>query len=272
MPTGISRLDDITNGLQRGIVTVVAARPGMGKSALALGVADAASAAGHGVHVFSLEDTGSVYADRTLARCSRAPVEDIRTARLKRGDMPRVVASAAELAGRSDWLFEDVSDISAEALVRSVRRERARNETALVIVDYLTLLHRPRRFEAMHDAVTQNIETLARAAKHDNMAYLVLSQLSRGVDRRADKRPIAADLRESGSIEERAKCILAMYRGSVYGEPCAGIDYDPDDPNDQRPTREEWEKRADILILKNSNGRTGNVRCRWDGPCTRIHE
>lgn len=270
--TGIDKLDTILGGLQPEIVTVVAGRPGMGKSALAQGIADAATAAGHGVHVFSLEDAQSAYADRALARVGRIPTEHIRTARLTRGDMPRVMGAATELTRRKRWLYEDVSDISAEELVRAVRRERERNGTELVIVDYLTLLRRPRRYTSIHDAITQSIEVLARAAKHDKMAYLVVSQLNRSVESRNDRRPMAADLRESGSIEERAKCIMALYRGALYGEPRDGVDYHSGDPDDLRPTQEDWERRLDILILKNSHGRTGTVRCQWDGPCTRIHE
>ena len=270
--TGIDKLDDILGGLQRDIVTILAGRPAMGKSALALGIADAATAAGHGVHVFSLEDAEAAYTDRSLARAARVPTEDIRTARIKRHDIARIMGAATDLTRRHRWLYEDVSDISAEELVRAVRRERERNRTELVIVDYLTLLRRPRRYANVHDAITQNLEVLARAAKHDEMAYLVLSQLNRSLESRHDRRPMLADLRESGSIEERAKCIVGLYRGSVYGEPRDGVDFHSDDPGDPRPTQEAWERRVDIMILKNSHGRTGTVRCGWDGPCTRVYE
>jgi len=268
--TGLDRLDTLLGGLQRGIVTILAGRPAMGKSAAALGIADAATAAGHGVHVFSLEDARSAYADRALARTARVPTDRIRTCTLARGDMPRITASAATLCKRERWLYEDASALTADELVLAVRRERVSNRTELVIVDYLQLLSRPRRYESVHDAIAQNLDVLARAAKHDDMAYLVLSQLSRQVERRDDKRPTLADLRDSGSLEERAKCVLAMYRGAYYGPPKAGVDYDDSDPDDGRPSDVEWERRVDILVLKNSHGRTGFVRCRWDGPCTRV--
>lgn len=271
VPTGLDSLDNLLSGIQPGIVTVLAGRPAMGKSALALGIADSATAHGFGVHVFSLEDARSAYADRSLARTARVPSERIRTCNLKRGDMSRLAQAATRLVKRERWLYEDVSDISPDALVRAVRRERAENQTQLVVVDYLQLLRRPSRCFSVHDATTQNLEILARAAKHDGIAYLVLSQLSRSVEKREDKRPMLSDLRESGSIEERAKCILAMYRGAYYGPPKEGIDYDDGDPHEQRPNDREWERRADILVLKNSHGRTGYVRCEWDGPCTRIY-
>ena len=271
VPTGIDALDNLLGGLQRGIVTMLAGRPAMGKSALALGCADAASAQGCGVHVFSLEDPRAAYADRAMSRVSRVPAEAIRACKLSRSDMAQLGHHTADLVQRQGWLYDDVSDLGAEQLVRAVRRERRDNDTQLVILDYLQLLRRPRRFESIHDAITQNLETLARAAKHDNIAYLVLSQLSRKVEQRTDKRPMMSDLRESGSIEERAKCILGMYRGAYYGAPREDIDYDTDDPDNRKPTDEEWERRVDVLVLKNSNGRTGYIRRKWDGPTTRVY-
>ncbi len=266
--TGIDPLDEIIGGIQPGLVTILAGRPAMGKSALALGCTAAATARGHGVHVFSLEDPRSAYADRTLAQAAAVPAEKVRACRLTRDDFSRLTIKAADLMSRKRWLYEDVSDLSAEELVRAVRRNRTRNRTELVVLAYLQLLRRPRRYESIHDAITQNLEVLARAAKHDGIAYLVLSQLSRKVEGRNDKRPALADLRESGSIEERAKCVLGMYRGSYYGDkPKAEIDYEPDE---RAPTAEEWERQIDILVLKNSNGRTGYVRRRWDGPTTRV--
>ena len=271
VPTGLEKLDKLLSGIQPGIVTMLAGRPAMGKSALALGIADVASQLGYGVHVFSLEDARASYTDRALARGARVPTERIRTARLRRDDMLPMNRRASELCKRSHWLYEDISDISADEIVRAVRRARVRNKTRLVIVDYLQIVRRPRRYENKNDVLEQNINTLARAARHDNIAYLVLSQLSREVERRDDKRPRMSDLRDSGTLEERTKCVLAVYRGHVYGEPREGIDYDENDPKRQRPTQEEWERRMDILILKNSHGPTGTVGCQWDGPCTRVY-
>ena len=270
VPTGLEPLDNLLSGIQPGIVTLLAGRPAMGKSALAQAIADAASELGHGVHVFSLEDARSAYADRVMARGARVPTERIRTGRLQRQDMEPMTLRAAALCKRHNWLYDDVSSISADEIVRAVRRERVANDTRLVVVDYLQIVRRPRRYENKNDAIEQNISILAEAARHDGIAYLVLSQLSREVERREDKRPRLSDLRDSGTLEERAKCVLAVYRGSVYGDPAAGIDY-ADTTDDQRPTDLEWRERMDVLVLKNSHGATGYVRCRWDGPCTRVH-
>ncbi len=107
-----------------------------------------------------------------------------------------------------------------------------------------------------HEALTEIITTLADAAKLDNMAYVVMSQLNREVETRNDKRPVSSDLRESGSLEERAKCIVALYRGHTYTE-------QPDKFASQSSI--EWRRRIELLVLKNSNGRTGRVDATWSG-------
>lgn len=272
VPTGLPSLDRAIAGVQPGIVTIVAARPGMGKSAFAMQVADAASANGHGVHVFSLEDTRAAYADRSLSTGARVPTTRIRTARLERGDMLAINRRAADLCGRKKWRYQDVGGMSAEAVVRDVRRIRKDNDTRLVIIDYIQLLDKPRRYQNENYAMDHIIKVLAAAAKADNLAYLVLCQLNRDCEKREDKRPRASDLRDSGSLEQVAKCVLGLYRGSVYGPPRSGIDYNDDDPNDRRPSDEEWEQRLEIVICKQNHGPPGTVVCRWDGPCTRIYE
>jgi replicative DNA helicase len=111
--------------------------------------------------------------------------------------------------------------------VRSVRRHRRANATNVVIVDYVQLVQRPHPRMSAHEALSEIVTTLADAAKQDRMAYVVMSQLNRGLEQRNDKRPQLSDLRESGSLEERAKCVIGLYRGSYYGAPTKGIDYDP---------------------------------------------
>jgi replicative DNA helicase len=250
--TGIDRLDATIGGLQLGIVTIGCGRPGSGKSAAGLAVTDAATLAGDGVHVFSLEDPRRSYVDRGLSRQSRVPAERLRNGDVRRGDQTPLVLAANELYRRKGWLVDDRSGISAEEVVRSVRRRRRENGTRVVIVDYLQLLRRPRDSYSVHDAISQNVHTLADAAKADDMAYLVFSQLNRELEKREDKRPRLSDLRESGTIEERAKCVLGFHRPRMY-----------DDAAD--------EHLIEIHVLKNSNGESGIwVEARWDGPTTRI--
>lgn len=267
-PTGVEKLDEKIGGWQPGIVSLVAARPAMGKSSLAMSTADASSKAGVGAHVFSLEDTRAAYTDRALSRESGISSEDIRGCKHTNGSIADLGDAMGKLWRRKGWLVDDRSGLTADEIVRAVRRHARENGTKVVIVDYIQLLKWPAGAKGAHDAITANITTLADAAKRDGMAYVVLSQLNRQVEQRADKRPMLADLRESGSLEERAKCVVALYRGSYYdGGPVEGVDY----PHGERcPSDEEYKAQALCIVLKNSNGRTGEVLANWHGPTTRI--
>ncbi len=267
-PTGVQALDTFTGGVQPGIVTIVAARPGMGKSSFGLSIADASSKS-VGVHLFSLEDTEEAYADRTLSRGSSVPAEDLRAANLKQGQLSEIAKAMAGLRGRR-WLVDSRSGITADEIVRSVRRHRRGNDTKVVIVDYVQLVKRPPRISP-HEALTEIVTVLADAAKQDRMAYVVMSQLNREIEKRTDKRPQLADLRESGSLEERSKCVIGMYRGHYYGtKPQKGVDYDDNwkDGHTHPPEGPEFAAHMQLCVLKNSNGRTGVVWATWSGPTT----
>src|SRR5690606_13895860 len=235
-PTGIAELDAKIGGWQPGIVSIIAARPGTGKSSLGLATADACSAAGFGVHVFSLEDGEAPYADRSMSRISRVPAESIRRLRLDRGQFRDLQDAMRKLGRRKGWLFDDRSGITADEIVRSVRRHKRDNNTKVVIVDYIQLVRKPHPRMSAHEALSENITTLADAAKQDRIAYVVMSQLNRSLEQREDKRPMQSDLRESGSLEERSKCIIGIYRGSVYGDPQPGIDYECECSNPKQHT------------------------------------
>jgi replicative DNA helicase len=268
LPTGVEGLDRLLGGWPRGIVSIVAARPGHGKSSLGLATTAASSSLGYGVHVFSLEDTRDAYADRTIAREANVSAERLRTTEFERADMPKLGPAIARLNQRRGWLIDDRSGISAEEIVRSVRRHRRDTGTQVVVVDYLQLLKWPKDARNQHDAIRMNLNVLADAAKADKLAYVVMSQLNRELERRADKRPMLSDLRESGSIEERSKCVVGLYRGACYG-----ADPDPEVDRDQDgyvPSQEAFAKQVQLLVLKNSNGRTGRVFASWDGPTTTI--
>ncbi len=265
-PTGVRGLDDLIGGWQSRIVTVVAARPAMGKSSLGLATADACTEAGFGVHLFSLEDTEDAYADRTMSRLSGVPAEAMRNATISRIQMHDITNATGSLKARR-WLVDGRSGISADEIVRSVRKHRKANGTRVVIVDYVQLVKRPPRVSP-HEALTEIVTTLADAAKHDDIAYVVMSQLNRGVESRNDKRPMMSDLRESGSLEERAKCVVAIYRGAYYGpKPQPNIDYAEGTPP---PSDFDFQRMALLLVLKNNNGATGHVPATFHGPTTRM--
>jgi len=274
-PTGVEKLDEKIGGWQPGIVSIIAARPAMGKSSLGLATADACSSRNTGVHLFSLEDTESAYADRAMARQSKVSAEKIRTCDLQRGEFQDLQDAMRNLARRQGWLFDGRSGITADEVVRSVRRRKRDNKTKVVIVDYIQLVRKPHPRMSSHEALGEIITTFADAAKQDGLAYVVMSQLNRDIEKRDDRRPLLSDLRESGSLEERSKCVVGVYRGSAYDlPPKQGVDYDCNckktDFCEHAPSDEEFAKQVQLIILKNSNGRTGKITAQWHGPTTRV--
>ena len=238
-------------GLQPGVVTLVAGRPGMGKSALARRITDANSEAGIGVHVFSLEDTRAAYMDRVIGEHASIAADRLRSGQITRRDEMRSVRDAAgRLVKRTHWHVDDRSGIGAREIVRSVRRARRENDTQVVVVDYIQLLTK-RPGMKTHEAIGENMNLLADAAKQDGMAYVVVSQLNRECEKRDKKQPRLSDLKECGTLEERSKAVVAVYRPWAY---------------DETQDRDLMQ----LIVLKNTNGGTGYCDVRWDGPLTRI--
>lgn len=256
--TGIPQLDAVLGGLQRGVVTVMAGRPGMGKSAAALSVTRHAANAGVGVHVFSLEDTRDAYLDRVISGASGVAATDIRTLDLDAARLGRMNwALAGAFERELPWLVEDRTGITADEVVRSVRRRLRDNGTQLVVVDYVQLLKPPRGTRAGEEAVTHSMNVLADAAKQDGICYLVLAQLNRDCEKRDNKRPQLSDLKQAGTIEERAKCVAFLYRPAMYSE---------------RDERGEaiGEDVIEVIVAKNNQGRTGTAFAQWDGATARV--
>jgi len=284
LPTGVRGLDQRIGGWQFSVVNMIAARPAMGKSSLALASADACTAAGYGAHVFSLEDSWQTYVDRCIARGSGVPASAIRRGDLeakREGESPMGAVSHAvmRLMARSNWHVDDRKDLSASEIIRAVRKHKPRIGTRLVVVDYVQLVRRNHRLDENH-ALDEIITAFAAAVEPDEV-WLVLSQLNRKLEERVDKRPTMPDLRGSGALEERPKVIVGLYRGSEYGgEPRREIDYvcprDCTTPANastcfvHKPTTEDWERQAQVLVLKHSNGDKGRVWATWNGPTTEI--
>lgn len=247
----IEPLDRKLGGLQRGIITVAAGRPGMGKSAFAMSVVDGANKS-VGCHVFSLEDTREAYSDRLLARASGISAEKLRICDMTPQEMYEVQAAGSEIARRTGWLVDDSSGLTAEEIVRKVRRNRKQNGTELVVVDYIQLISYSHGIRDKHLALDHAMLTFANAAKSDRMSYLVLSQLNRDCEKRENKRPILADLKASGGIEEQAKTVIFLYRPA---------EYETNAPEDQ----------IELIVRKNNHGTTGVAIAGWDGPTTRVY-
>ena len=270
----IVALDEKLGGYQPGIVTIVAGRPGMGKSSVFLAGADAATAAGYGVHIFAFEDSEESLADRAMAGLSGVAAEAIRSMSINRGEMRQIGDALNVLKARRRWLIEDRPSPYVDDIVRAARREQAANGTKLAIVDYVQLLRGPRgrkyrvadREQELSDIGTE----LMLAAREDGIAYLLGSQLNRDCERRDDKRPVVSDMRGSGTLEERAKCVVMVYRGCVYGPAVEGVDERRDERGEYLPDGDEWARMMELLVEKNSNGRTGRVIATFDGPTMRV--
>lgn len=262
LATGHDRLDQVLGGLQPGIVTLLAARPAMGKSLLALCISNAVSKAGHGVHIFSLEDTRASYADRVLSMGSQVNSKLIRSCNINQGQRLELQRAAERIVSRDNWLVDDRSGITAEEVVRCARRKRDRNGTKLVIVDYIQLI-RGERGQGPREKLSDAINCFGDAAKADGIAYLVLSQLNRSLESRDDKRPLLSDLKESGTLEERAKAVVMLYRPHVYGEKYASGQYSGRQISGQRTGQPIPEHVIEMLVRKNSQGQTGTVLGTW---------
>lgn len=277
-PTGVADLDAKIGGWQPGILHVVGARPAMGKSSVALASMDACSAAGIGAHLFSLEDSRQSHADRAIARESSVPATNLRTSDLTREQMQRIGPALNTLARRKGWIVDDRGGLTVDEIVRSVRRHAKRNGTKLVIVDYAQVIakRRSRRDLDENEHLTEVVNALAAAAKDGTgVAYVLMSQLNREIEKRTDKRPMMADLRGSGSLEQVAKIIIGLYRGTEYfDEPQKGIDWNCGCQSkgwcEHTPSHDLWERTIQMLVLKNNNGPTGSIYARWDGPTTRV--
>lgn len=263
VPTGIDRLDEIIGGWQIGIPNVVAGRPSMGKSALVLNSAIAASEAGHGVHIFTLEDNWRTYVDRALSNQGKLPADRIRDVQnYNRGTMFAVQQAASKLHAIKGWKVDDRAGVTAEEIINSVRRRAEKNKTKLVIVDYMQLLKRGRN-ESTQEMLTESIYRFGEAAKEDSMAYVLLSQLNRSLESREDKRPLMSDLKGCGALEERAKVVVMAYRPYVYQETYKPGQYMGQEIAGQVTGKAIPESVMEVLVRKNSNGRVGTVLADW---------
>lgn len=220
IPTGLTVLDDATGGLHDGEQSIIAARPGAGKTALAMNIASNVAARGHGVVVFSLEMPNEQIAMRAL--CSAAGV-DVRKARIgafDNHDLRAVTAVVEEASRPGHYYLVDTpcTLLDIRGIVRARQADMAKTKTklGLVVVDYAQLMEAKEGIRSREEAVAINARGLKMLAKECHAHVLLLSQLNRAVEARQDKRPMLSDLRESGALEEAADCVIGMYRDDYY--------------------------------------------------------
>lgn len=247
IPTGLASLDAMVGGLRPGTLTVLAARPGMGKSALGMGVAtNIAIQEQTPVGVFSLEMSKEELVERMLA--SEALVDLARMVRgtLRDDDYVRLAQSATHLNTAPLWI-DDTGGLTAIEIRAKARTLKAENpELGLIVVDYLTLINGGSG-DNMHQQVGFNSRCMKEMSKELGLPVILLAQLSRKPEERSDKRPIASDLRESGNIEEHADNIWLLYRPEVY--------FGVVDPKGG----DSLEGKAELIVGKQRNGPTGVV-------------
>lgn len=254
VPSGYRELDRITCGLQRSDLIVVAGRPSMGKTALALNMVEhAAIEAGVVCAVFSLEMSKEQLVQRML--CSRAEVDasKLRGGFLSEGDWPKLTR-AAGLLSEAPIFIDDSPALNVLEIRAKARRLQRERDLGLVVVDYLQLMRGVGRFESREREISEISRALKAMAKELGVPVIALSQLNRGVESRQDKRPQLSDLRESGAIEQDADVIAFIYRDEMYNResPDAG--------------------KAEIIIGKQRNGPTGKVMLAFRSNLTRFDD
>ena len=244
VPSGFRDLDRITSGFQEGNLVVIAARPSMGKSALGLGVAaNLAVRRNVPVALFTLEMSKSEVTQRLM--CSEAKVESqrLRTGKLSADDWPRLTAACDKLA-KAPMYVDDTGSITMMEIRSKARRLKGRHpELGLIIVDYLQLMTSGTTVENRVQEVSQISRSLKVLARDLDVPIVALSQLSRAVEQRHDKRPILSDLRESGSIEQDADIVMFIYRDEYYNA----------EESDQQGL-------AEVIVAKHRNGPTDTVK------------
>lgn len=247
--TGFADLNEMTGGFYPGELTIVAARPSMGKTSLVLAFALSVAKEGKGVAVFSLEMSGQQLVRRLASMIGRVSMGVLKKTRLSFEEYD-ALANACETLYGLPIFIDDTSDVSPLEMRGKCRRLKAESGLSLVVVDYLQLMRSNRRTENRVQEISEIARSLKALSKELEVPVIALSQLNRGVEGRDDKRPMLSDIRESGSIEAEADLVMMIYRDEYYKAKEAH------EPRDYDPKRVEV---AEILIAKHRNGPTGKV-------------
>lgn len=245
--TGFSKLDQITSGLNKSDLIIVAARPGMGKSAFALNIAtNMCKRSNKEVAIFSLEMGKEQMVTRMLSSESLVSNGVLRSGNLEVEDWNKLAEGAASLSEMPIYI-DDTAGVTVPQMKAKLRRMR---NLGLVVIDYLQLMESANKHSNRVTEVSEITRQLKLMAKELNVPVICLSQLARGPENRQDHRPMLADLRESGSIEQDADIVLFLYRDGYYNEEF------------------ENQSEAECIISKNRHGETGTVKLAWLGEYT----
>ncbi len=252
VPTGFADFDRLTNGLHPGQLVVVAARPGLGKSTLALDFCRAASVRhGQASVVFSLEMSKSEITMRLLSAEARVHLQHMRAGRMTEDDWGRLARRMGEVAN-APLFVDDSPHLTMMEIRAKARRLKQRHDLKLVVIDYLQLMSSPRKVESRQQEVSEISRSLKLLAKELQVPVVALSQLNRSSEQRADKRPQLSDLRESGAIEQDADVVILLHRDDAY---------------EKDSTRAG---EADLIVAKHRNGPTDTVTVAFQGHYSRF--
>ena len=254
IPTGFIDLDYKLSGLQRSDLILIAARPSMGKTAFVLNIAQhVAFRQNLSVAVFSLEMSKEQLVNRLFSLESHVDAQLLRTGNLKDTDWEKLIEGAG-IIGKSRLIIDDTSGISIAEMRSKCRKFKLEQNLDLIIIDYLQLMSgsSKRSNESRQQEISEISRSLKGLARELNVPVIALSQLSRAVESRNDKRPMLSDLRESGAIEQDADVCMFIYRDDYYN-------HDSEDKN-----------IAEIIIAKQRNGPIGTIRLAWMPQYTRF--
>jgi replicative DNA helicase len=253
IPTGYNDLDKMTSGLQPGDLVIIAGRPSMGKTSLALNMAEyVAIDYGAPVAVFSMEMGGAQLAMRMLASVGRLDQHKVRTGRLNDDEWSRLSFALGKIHEKAIYIDETPALNPIDLRARARRLHRQCGKLGLIVIDYLQLMSGSSNGENRATEISEISRSLKSLAKELECPVIALSQLNRSLEQRPNKRPVMSDLRESGAIEQDADVIMFIYRDEVYN---------PD-------TQEKG--TAEIIIGKQRNGPIGTVRLTFLGEYTRF--
>ncbi|MFN0029077.1 MAG: replicative DNA helicase [Acidimicrobiales bacterium] len=252
-PSGYADLDEILSGLQPNALVVVGARPAMGKTSFALGMAAHAALVGHKpTLVFSLEMSRLEITQRLLSSEARVDATRMRSGRLSESDWEKLSRAVGTLAEAPIWIDDNPNVTVMEIRSKARKLKSQVGELGLVVVDYIQLMSGRSSAESRQVEVAEISRGLKILAREIEAPVVALAQLNRGLEQRADKRPMLSDLRESGSLEQDADVVLFLYRDEIY----------------HRDTQDEGV--AEVIVAKHRSGPTGTVRLAFLGQYTKF--
>lgn len=252
--TGFKKLDDVTSGLQKSDLIILAARPSMGKTAFALNVAQNAAVKGNAsVLIFSLEMSKEQLGQRLLAMESKVDMENIKKGKIERTDWDRIMLAVDKLSS-ANIQIDDSPTLSVFEIKNKCRRMKAEHGLDLVVIDYLQLMRAEGKTESRQQEISNLSRYLKLLAREMDCPVIVLSQLSRAPEQRPNHRPILSDLRESGSIEQDADIVIFLYRDDYYNE-------DTEKPG-----------ICEVNLAKHRSGPTGSLELTWVARYTKFSD